>query len=125
MTSINTGRGTGGAIDVSNSGLTAADMESAYNTTSACTTNSCMSRWTKSGDTLQSWTPGNQKASDIIDFDYGGITYLVGVGAQDASIWIIKLYGSGDVAGYAWSRAVMDYTGSASDTRTLSGFGAA
>ena len=83
-----------------------------------------VSQWTLSGTTMQTWGPGNQKFSDIIDFDYGGTTYLIGVGQYDGSVWIIKLDGSGDVEGYAFSRVTVDYTGSSSSERTMNGFGA-
>ena len=68
-----------------------------------------------SGTTMQTWGPGNQKFSDIIDFDYGGTTYLIGVGQYDGSVWIIKLDGSGDVEGFGEDLAVRLGT----DLRTL------
>ena len=61
----------------------------------------------------------------FIDFEYSGVTYLIGVGTYDATIFIVKLDGDGggDVAGYSYSRTVVDYTGSGVSTRTMSGFG--
>ena len=61
-----------------------------------------------------------------LHFEYSGVTYLIGVGTYDATIFIVKLDGDGggDVAGYSYSRTVVDYTGSGVSTRTMSGFGA-
>ena len=75
---------------------------------------------------MTSWSPGNQGFSDIIDFEYRDITYLIGLGNSDASVFIVKLDGDGggDVSGYAYSRVVVDYTGSTSSIRTMQGFGA-
>ena len=61
---------------------------------------------------------------DKIDFEHGGTTYLIGLGTYDGSVFIIKLDGSGDIVGYAYSRVTVDYTGSASALRTMNGFGA-
>ena len=62
----------------------------------------------------------------FIDFEYGGVTYLIGVGTYDATIFIVKLDGDGggDVAGYSYSRTAVDYAGSGVSTRTMAGFGA-
>ena len=128
MTQVLSGRGTGGPINVANSGLTAADMEAAYDLTTDCT--SCYmssSIWTTDGSgTMLTWLPGGQNFADFIDFDYDGVTYLIALGSYDGSVWIIKLDGDGggDVTGYAYSRVVVDYTGSTSSTRTMAGFGA-
>ena len=130
MTEVMTGRGVGGSIDVSNSGLSASDMETAYGGLSSdCTSNCYMtsSTWTKNGGgTMQTWLPSAQSFADFIDFEYKSVTYLIGLGTYDGSVLIIKLDGSGggDVTGYAYSRVTVDYTGSASSTRTMIGFGA-
>ena len=128
MTTVLTGRGTGGPIDVSSSGLTASDMQTAYGLPTSCS--SCyMSTgiWTvDGGGTMQAWKPGAQNFADFVDFEYSGITYLIGLGSYDGSVMIIKLDGNGggDVTGYAYSRVVVDYTGSTSSLRTMVGFGA-
>ena len=72
----------------------------------------------------QAWKPGGQNMADFIDFEYNSINYLIGLGTYDASVWIIKLDGAGDVTGYAYSRVVVDYTASTSSKRTMGGFGA-
>ena len=121
------GKGTGGAVSVSSSaGLTTAELEDAYSLTSDCRSKCYMNIWTKSGSRMTSWSPGNQGFSDIIDFEYRDITYLIGLGNSDASVFIVKLDGDGggDVSGYAYSRVVVDYTGSTSSIRTMQGFGA-
>ena len=124
------GRGTGGSIDVSSSGLTTADMDAAYNLTDSTGCTSCYltnSVWTKSGSSAMStWLPGGQNFADFIDFEYNSITYLIGLGTYDGSVFIIKLDGNGggDITGHAYSRVVMDYTGATNSLRTLAGFGA-
>lgn len=121
------GRGTGGAVDVSGWGLTTADMEAAYGGyTSTCTSKCYMQVWTKSGSNMAQWTPGGQTYADSIDFEYNGITYLIGLGTYDGSVFIIKLDGTGggDISGYAYSRVTVDYPGSSVSTRTMNGFGA-
>ena len=133
MTQVLAGRGTGGSINVSNSGLTAADMEAAYDLPTGCTSCYMSSNvWTADASgTMLTWTPGGQNFADFIDFEYKGTTYLIALGGYDGSVWIIKLDGDGggNVVGYAYSRVVMDYTmdytGSASSERQpLNGFGA-
>lgn len=132
MTQVLSGKGTGGRIDVSSSGLTTSDLETAYDLTSDCTSSCYMTNagygqiWTKSGSTMQGWLPGGQAFADFIDFDYSGTTYLIGLGNYDGSVLIVKLDGDGggDVVGYAYSRVTIDYSGSSSSKRTMLGFGA-
>jgi len=127
------GRGTGGAIDVSGSGLTRQDMEAAYDLSSSCelqvaATSPCyMAMWTMSGDTVMTWKPGSQSFADFIDFEYDGVTYLIGLGSQDGSVWIVKLDGDGggDIVGHAYSRVVVDYSAATGSQRAMNGFGAA
>ena len=126
MSKVQQGRGTtGGAVDVSNAGLSESYMESAYGIASSC--GSCyMKVWGSDGSGMTTWLPGGQNFADYIDFEYSNITYLIGLGAYDGSVAIIKLTGDGggDVAGYAYSRVVVDYGGTTSSTRTMAGFGA-
>jgi hypothetical protein len=128
---VQQGRGTGGAVNIENWGLSLADMDTAYGIDhSSCTepecTRSYMNVWTESGNAMTTWKPGGQNFADYIDFEYRSITYLIGLGAHDGSVAIIKLTGDGggDVAGYAYSRVEVDYTGSSSSARTMTGFGA-
>jgi hypothetical protein len=123
MTKVQQGRGTGGPVDVSGSGLTTSSMDANYDITDG-STGSYMTVWTASGSSMATWTPGNQKFSDYIDFEHGGVTYLIGLGASDASVQMIKLATDGAIAGYAYSHVVMDYTGSSTTVRTMSGWGA-
>ena len=125
MSQVQQGRGTGGPVDVSNAGLSESYMESAYGIASSC--GSCyMKVWGSDGSGMTTWLPGGQNFADYIDFEYSNITYLIGLGAYDGSVAIIKLTGDGggDVAGYAYSRVVVDYGGTTSSTRTMAGFGA-
>ena len=128
------GLSTGGAIDVSSSGLTVAMMEAAYGGVSSdCTTNCYMSTqgyggiWTKSGSNMATWRPGGQTYNDIIDWEYNGRTYLIGVGYYDGSVYMGRLDagGSGNLDGYAFSRVEVDYTQAPSGTtKLMQGFGA-
>ena len=73
-----------------------------------------MNVWTKDGSgNMLTWTPGGQNMADLIDFEYNSITYLIGLGAKDGSVQIIKLDGNGggNIVGYAYSRVTVDYTG--------------
>ena len=86
-----------------------------------------MNVWTKDGSgNMLTWTPGGQNMADLIDFEYNSITYLIGLGAKDGSVQIIKLDGNGggNIVGYAYSRVTVDYTGDQSGIRTMDGFGA-
>lgn len=133
---VQQGRGTGGAVDISSWGLTLSDMDALYGIESSCTAytgDSCTRSylnynavWRKSGSDMTKWAPGNQNFADYIDFEYSGTTYLIGLGAYDGSVAIIKLTGDGggNVEGYAYSRVVVDYTGSSSSVRKMAGFGA-
>ena len=130
FSNVLSGRGTGGVIDITAWGLTGADMEAAYGLPTDCT--QCYMTtgiWTvdvagTSTGVMQTWKPGGQNMADFIDFEYNSINYLIGLGTYDASVWIIKLDGAGDVTGYAYSRVVVDYTASTSSKRTMGGFGA-
>ena len=54
--------------------------------------------------------PGAQSFADFIDFEYKSVTYLIGLGTYDGSVLMVKLNGNGgDVSGYAYSRATVDY----------------
>ena len=64
MTQVLGGMGTGGYVDVSSSGLTSTDMETAYDITSSCTSDCYMQVWTKSGTTMMRWTPGAQSFAE-------------------------------------------------------------
>ena len=64
MTQVLGGMGTGGYIDVSNSGLNSTVMEAAYDITSSCTSNCYMQVWTKTGTTMMRWTPGAQSFAE-------------------------------------------------------------
>ena len=105
-------------------------IETAYDLSSDCaSTVSCYmtgGTWAKSGSTMATWKPGGQSYADFIDFDYGGSTYLVGVGTYDGSVLMFKLDGDGggDIVGHAYSRVTVDYTASSSSLRTMNGFGA-
>ena len=127
MTQVLQGRGSG-TINVESWNLTAADMYDAYGLPNNCKGQCYMAVWTNStvdGVTkMTTWTPGDQNFADFIDFEYSSSTYLIGLGARDASVWIIKLDGAGDVEGYSYSRVVVDYTGSTSSKRNMNGFGA-
>lgn len=121
------GRGTGGELDVSSSGLTLSDMEAAYGgLASNCLPNCYMKVWGASDGKMTTWLPGGQSFVDFVDFEYGDVTYLIGLGTYDGSVMIIKLdgVGGGDITGFAYSRVVVDYTGSTSAVRTMYGFGA-
>ena len=126
---VQQGRGTDGAVDVSNWGLSSSDMDTAYGIDPACVScaRSYLTVWTKDGSGMMTtWKPGGQSFADYIDFEYSGATYLIGLGTSDGSVAIIKLTGDGggDVVGYAYSRVVVDYTDSSSSVRTMAGFGA-
>ena len=74
---------------------------------------------------MTTWRPTNNFFNDFIDFEYGGTTYLIGVGCYDATIYMVKLDSNGDSAGYAYSRAIMDYSlAPSSGVRTMDCFGA-
>ena len=116
-------------VDVSRSGLRTVDMEAAYDDASSCTSQCYMEVWSKSASRMTSWRPHDQSFADIIDFEYGNTTYLLGLGSKDGSALIVKLDGDGggDVAGFAYSRVVVNYTraGTSISMRTMDGFGAA
>ena len=40
---------------------------------------------------MTEWRPDNQYFNDFIDFEYGGTTYLIGLGHLDAAVYIVKL----------------------------------
>ena len=134
MTNLNSGMGTGGAIDVSSAGLTVSMMEAAYGGLSSDCTSSCYMAnqgnghiWTKSGGNMEYWKPGAQTVLDLIDWEYNGRTYLIGLGAYDGSVYMGRVAAGGSALdGYAWSRVVMDYTAAPSGTTMTSfyGFGA-
>ena len=74
---------------------------------------------------MTTWTPTNNYFNDFIDFEYDGTTYLIGVGCYDATVYMVKLDSNGDSAGYAYSRAIMDYSlAPSSGVRTMDCFGA-
>lgn len=104
-----------------------ATMEAAYGGLSSdCSVDCYMKKWTKSGGVMATWSPSGQTFADYIDYEHSGITYLIGLGNFDGSVKLVKLDGTGggNVAGYAYSRVEVDYTGSAVSTRTMKGFGA-
>ena len=126
---VQQGRGTGGAVAVSNWGLVLSDMDTAYGIDPSCSScaRSYLKVWGNSSSDMTTWKPGDQNFADYIDFEYNSITYLIGLGAYDGSVAIIKLDGDGggNVVGYAYSRVVVDYsTSSTSSVRTMAGFGA-
>ena len=85
-------------------------------------------------DLVTSWKPrdGGNTFLDINPFVVAGITYLVGLGAEDGALLIVKLSSPTVVAGYAFARARVDWQGAAfmaiptnSGSRGFKGFGAA
>ena len=121
-------QGRGAYVPITNWGLTKSDLDVLYGIDPTCSscTRSYEGVWEGGGSPFTGWRPGGQNYADYIDFEYNGITYLIGLGASDGSVAIIKLdgVGGGDFAGYAYSRVTVDYTGSSSTVRTMSGFGA-
>ena len=74
---------------------------------------------------MTQWAVHAQSYADAIDYVHGGITYLIGMGQYDASLHIVRLDGSGDYDGHAYSRVVMDWSASPGGSlRTLNGLGA-
>ena len=121
-------RGRGASITITNWALSVSDLDVLYGidpADSSATRSYRNGVWTGGGGTpFTKWTPGAQNYADYIDFEHNGITYLVGLGASDGSVAMIRLDSDGDFDGYAYSRVMVDYTGSSSTVRTMSGFGA-
>ena len=74
---------------------------------------------------MTTWDPDSNSYVDFIDYVHGGITYLISLGGNDASVMIVRLDGSGNYNGHAYSRVVMDWSKAPGGSlRTMQGFGA-
>ena len=74
---------------------------------------------------MTTWDPDSNTYEDLVDYVHGGTTYLISLGQNDASVMMVRLDGSGNYNGHAYSRAIMDWSQAPGGSlRTMNGFGA-